>query len=471
MDKLNPEFADSGSKDADVDFDAWADTGYLDERVRYKGLNKVLNRSDSKINDAIERLPQHVADDAGELPLIQGLFTPANDFSNAAADLNTFDLSGGLTGNIRDFCYAKVSGVRKLFIVSEDISTGSPVSVFDIATGVVTGGGDLSASLPSGGSQTWYPMSICCDATNCYVLWVDTNASPDTHQVQAYALSDFSVPSAWPATGLALTAGAVAYDDDQARIRNATDTKLVVTQPWVAVSSGTSAGLNIVSKTDGTSDGVGAGNVGSVSAGQVSAVCSDGTTVFFPVELAATVSICGMTIASPGANGPSGINWPGGGSFTPAEFGGIACSGNIIVSTWADTSTIFHTHGPTNGTLAKYVTADAGKCYKLGPVCFDGKSFWSLGEREVSSTGTVYRAHVFKLRGVDRGGYNASADPYHDAVADGELFVDAYATADITSNTGAVINSYDSAIMIADGRDIWFADTAALYRLARANTR
>jgi len=470
MDKLDPVFAESGVSDTNTIFDAWAGTGYLDERVRYKGLNKVLNRADNKINETIDRAPHGVADDVGDLPFIQNLFTPVNEFSNAAADLNVFDLSGDLDDNILDFCVCKIDGERKILIVDENPADDDPIKVFDIATGAYeSGSGDQSAALTTP-TTDWDAVSICADATYCYVMFRDVGPTPDEYRVQSFALADWSVNPGWPATGLALTAGAVACDDDQIKIRNASDSKLVATQPWVAVSSGTSSGLNIIDKAAGTSDGTGAGNVGSVASGQVSCVCSDGTTVFFVVELAAGSTVCGMTIASPGANGPSGIRWPGGVGAAPAEIGNIACSGNLIVVTYRDGSYLFSVHHTENGTIATYATADDALCYTLGPVCFDGKSFWALGERDVGTSN--YLVHMFKLRGADRGGYYLSADPAVDAVADGEQYVDAYATADILVNNGTIGN-FEAGVTMSDGRDVWFCGGAAqmLYRLPRTVIR
>jgi hypothetical protein len=477
INKIDGVWAETGDKESTLT-DAKKTVGWVagadPDRPSAKRLNYLQNRIDAKANEIIDRGPKALAVAATENDYVQNLFTPANAVDNTACDLNVFDLSSDLTGNIRDFCFAIIGGERKILIVDEDVGSGNHVSVFDIATGAwESGSGDLDANLPSGGGETWYALSICADATYCYVLFVDTNASPDDHQVQSFVLTNFAVNPNWPATGLALTSGSVAYDDEQAKIRNASDSKLVVTQPWVSVSSGTSAGLNIISKSDGTSDGTGAGNVGSVSNGQVSGVCSDGTTVFFPVELAATIKICGMTIASPGANGPSGIRWPWTVTASPSEFGGIACSGNIIVATWSDGTLLYSVHHTANGTIAEYSTGDVGKCYVLGQVCFDGKSFWSLGEREVNASGTTYLTHMFKLKGAERGGFFLSADPYIDSVADGELFTSAYLTADITQNNGGVVNNYEAGVVLSDGTDVWFCGGGGqeLYKLTHTLLR
>lgn len=302
-------------------------------------------------------------------------------------------------------------------------------------------------------------------------MFRDEGPTPDEFRVQSWKLSDWSVNVGWPSTGLALTAGSVSVDDEQVRIRNASDTKLVATQPWVSVSTGASSGLNIISKSDGTSDGTGAGNVGSVSNGQVSGVCSDGTTVFFAVELAASVKICGMTIASPGANGPSGTMWPWTITADPTEFGGIACSGNLVVATWCDGSQIFSVHETEIGTVAEYATADTAKCQYLGPICFDGKNFWALGNRIVYST--IDRVHIFKLNGVCRGGYNGDLDPYIESVSDGELFVDAHFTDDFFGE----LDYFYSGGILSDGRDLWFYNGdystggRTLYRLPKSLIR
>lgn len=465
IEKLDPVFADTGDKDTDTVFDSWAEGGYVDERVRYKGINKELYRSDAKLNESIERLPKALPDDIGELPYIQEVFTPENDFSNARADLNVFSNS---FDSCTDFCFAIIGGERKLLIVDKTVATSDPVIIFDIATGAFSGSGDLSADL-STPTTSWKAISICCDETYCYVMFTDTGPSPDEQRIQSWGLADFSVNAGWPATGLALTAGSVSFNAYEARIRNANDDKLVCTQPWVAVSSGTSAGLNIVNKADGTSDGVGAGVVGSVSNGQVTDVCSDGTTVFFPVELAASVVLSGMTIASPGASGPSGAGvwWPFTVSVAPSYFGGIACSGNLVVATWKDGTRLFTLHDTAFGFIAYYNTADTQKCETLGPICFDGKSFWAIGERQPYGTNSI--THLFRLIGPDRGGFVDGLGINSETVSDGELFVDAYTTTDFLSGLVPVAGNR----ILSDGRDVWYFDAldSSIARLPRSIIR
>ena len=451
IEKINPEFADTGSKDTDAVFNDWASAAWVDERCRYKGMNKVLNRADSKINEAIDRLPKALHEDEDELPYIQGLFTPANDFSNAAADLNIFDLSGDVSA-IKDICYAKIAGSRKILLVDLQAADDDPIKIFDIEAGTVSGCGDLSSDL-STPTTDWTAISICCDETYCYVVFRDEGPSPDEFRAQSWSLADWSVNAGWPATGLALTAGSVAVDDICVRIRNATNDKLVVTQPWVAVSSGTSSGLNIISKANGTSEGTGAGNVGSVSNGQVLGVCSDGTYVYFAVGLAANVYICGMTIASPGASGPS-TEWPydydGGDSSC---FGGIACSGNLIVATWNNytDARIFTIHSADDGQIAEYSTGDQKICKELGAICFDGKNFWALGDRSIG--GVEDRTFLFELKGANRGGTYQSGN---ESVTDGELYTECYLA---IFESGSSYNLSRDAELISDGRDLWFRTT------------
>ena len=467
---LNPVFAENGDVDTDAVFNSWASNGYTPSigRVRYKGINKVLNRADAKLNEVIERLPKSLPDEIGELPFVQNLFTPTNDFSNAGSNLNVFDLSGDVS-NFKDICFAIINGERKILIVDYSTADSDPIKVFDIATGAYESAcGDISGDL-STPTTDWCSMSICCDATYCYVVFRDEGPTPDEFRVQSWALTDWSVNPGWPSTGLALTAGSVSIDDEMVRIRNAADDKLACTQPWVAVSSGTSAGINIISKDDGTSDGVGAGNVGSVSNGQVSAVCSDGTTVFFSVELAASVMICGMTIASPGANGPSGVHWPYAYSCGPTEFGGIACSGNIIVATWMDETALFTVLHTERGYMARYDTGNSQEANICGPVCFDGEEFWSFGER-IPYVGYDV-AHLFRLAGAHRGGNNETAGPYQEIVSDGESFVESFLTT--ASYSGTKITYFYAGGILSDGRDLWFygAQSQKLYRLPRSLTK
>ncbi|MCP4712592.1 MAG: hypothetical protein GY869_28540, partial [Planctomycetes bacterium] len=63
----------------------------------------------------------------------------------------------------------------------------------------------LDTGLPSGGGEDWEPNSFCCDNTYIYVLFQNNTPTPnETHYVQSYLISDYSVNTGWAATGTAL---------------------------------------------------------------------------------------------------------------------------------------------------------------------------------------------------------------------------------------------------------------------------
>ena len=451
IDKLEPVFAEDGTFDADATFATWAGNGYVDERVRYKGLNKVLNRADSRINDIIERGPKTLRKSAARVDVIRNLYTPDNSFSFGISPSNKID-----TGDSTKIYYrpapALINNERKILFNNYDLSSPGEIDVFDVTTmtleTTITG---LESGLPTdGGLEAWCTCKVICDDTYAYVLFEDRGAGSvylDTTRLKAFLLSDWSPHTGWPTAGTA-----VGGDGKGSSICFANSSHLVVSDGSLTVNNNTDAGLNLIDITDGSIIDSGCGDITGITDGQVSRLCSDGTNIYFIVTDTSTRIVCTATIADLTAGVAVG-SWPISITFSPGHAGDIACGGGYICVVSSATITNY----------VRYSTVDQGigMTLALSPaddetidnpglfnVCYDGFNFWARGLRE--SGGTTRHA-IFKID-LNR------ACRVGETLLNNDFNIISWFAFDIDSGTthSTTIGTLEEAYLVSDGRDIWF---------------
>jgi len=462
IDKIKALSEDDTSKlEGETEFEAWVGDGYVKQRVTYERHNRHGYRIDT-LGNTVANHVKGVPDDTGLTPFEKGLFTPTDCMQSVDSPENILD-TGDATKAYYALDFARISGEKKLLACN--YTTGCEVDVLDLATLSLESENDLSSGLDTTGTQDWFPLDVCNDGTYCYVLFQDTDASPETWCVQSYKLADFTVNTSWPATGLDLTGtGTFTLSDGQPKIIYAATDKLAVLQSWNTISSGTSAAVGIIDATDGTLDGEGAGGVTLTSTTDARGLCSNGTHVFFGVRDTSgnNVQIVSMPIASPGGSGMystlTGTDDIDDGSV---YLGGLCCAGNTIVMTFKDdTSNVRAVSFVTNGTSiyinTSLITTGSTDVDNLWNVVFDGMDFWAHGEEDIATGET---ARMVRLDFVNQGSCDGADNaPYRPA--DSTLGTSFFSMSPDPITGGAPVGiSYP---MVHDGRDIWLGHTAGV---------
>jgi hypothetical protein len=444
-----PVWANSGTLEPDTTWDPKVSGGMSAERLRFDRLNRMVNRADSKINEHIDRGPKGVADDGGRVDFVTGVMSPeisAMSPADYASKIETGD-----TRTFDDMVTAVVAGSLKLLTVDQandrifvyDIDTLAQETILDT---------ELLVGLDTSGTQDWAPLSCCADASFIYVLFIDYDS--DEYWIQSYRLSDWAPNPSWPSVGTQMSARQVNHLDNT-KIRNATtpvDGKLVVAQTWRYVTSGTSEGLAIVDKTDGSIDGYGAGDCLTHTNGRVLDLCSNGTYIFFAIGETSNITVCSMSIASPGANGgfySSGQSI----GLNQVYFGGIACCGESVVVTYNDYSVIYTLHNLNQQWTATFSTNNADKIQRLYDVCTDGLNFWARGDRNALGSANEIENMVYRLDGALFAGYSVQGSSTRESYSSGQDYVTGFKISQNEDNDSAS----STTLVWHDGSDLWMS--------------
>lgn len=338
------KWANSGTKTAPTG--SKINTGWInDEQVPYEWLNWLQDRVEEKVNEVLEERLNSWYDGASDWKhmVASGVW----DDSWASANETGNTISAGSTKKIIDVAgYVNSTGESRLLLldqVNTKIEVWNPRTLTSIRVS-----DDLSNDLPTGGGQTWEVYSFCTDGTNVYAMFRDTNASPDTHQVQAWVISESSsnwaiVSGGWGSTGQALTGtGNTSISGSRdGKIIVADDNNLAMFCGWNSITSSASAAIQIIAK-DNSAGAYGAGDAptgGTFSA--VKDLCSDGTYIYFmAIDGTNDLRLCSSTIATP-TSGCGGTNFanPGGYTLASSYFGTLtSCGPNMICTAIAGTS-------------------------------------------------------------------------------------------------------------------------------------
>jgi hypothetical protein len=209
-----------------------------------------------KVNEMIDQVNPNTV---YRSDLNASLYVPGSDASvkglrptAVGGQLYAYDNDLIVTGaQLVDIAYAFIDDKKKIILLDRITSR---IYVVDAETRVIddNSGTNIAAGLPSGSSENWVLTSFCTDGTYVYVIAYDSNVAPnETHRVQSYLISDWSVNSAWPSTGTLLTGTGPStllttdgYEVE--RVRFVSSTKLAISQSWNSITVNTSPGIAII---------------------------------------------------------------------------------------------------------------------------------------------------------------------------------------------------------------------------------
>jgi hypothetical protein len=354
----------------------------------------------------------------------------------------------------------------------------------------------LSDDLPSGSGQTWIPVSMACDNTYVYIIFRDTNASPDTYQIQSWDVATWDVNPGWASTGTALpvTGDPVYTSVRPSKVIVASSSKLATLNCPATITANTTAAVSILDKTDGSIDASGAGDAPTgVTARPYGSIASDGINIYFMVYEASTPScyLCTATIADPTA-GTGGSDYPL--QNSGAYYGLVCAIGGLVVSCYSTTyasedpsDLVIRTHKSTAADLDyiyrgqnPYSTpAEAQNYLYTRPLamCFDGINIWIYCTNQLVDSGaTYYRTGLLKIDAAKLLESNQDHSTFKRQLTDvaiGPFLINGRAARTNTSANTAYMS------IAFDGRDIfcnWDVEVSQtysgrLYRLAKAILR
>jgi hypothetical protein len=449
IDTIDHPWGGFGSLDTTLT-DEKRDVGWVSgdnpDRPTVERFNLLQNETDTKLNVLTNNAPKTLNPAAGSLDVIRRLYTPEISTVSLEDDINILDASD-TTKEYIDTTFT-IIGVEKKLIAINKASGACEADIFDLATAVLDDTIDLSTKLPSGSGEDWVPISICNDGTSAYIVFQDLNSN--NTRLQAYNIATWNHKAGWSATGVALTANATAIK--LGSIICCTNSKLAIAQNWVNVTSGTSSGILIHDMDDGAQLGTGSGDT-TITDGYITPfLTSDSTYVYFCVEDDSTydVEVCSMSIASPGATGCGGSNWPSLQAYTSTGANrGILSSGTKIVSIYGEDPRV-RVHSTSDAEVSD-IDISSSEAAIIEGLSFDGNNFWCLAEK--SSYAYAVRLDCVDLIGT---------------ISDGENYISLRDAADAAGPT-----------MTFDGSDMWITLTAVgstassgkIIRFAKATLR
>jgi hypothetical protein len=410
---LHP-WANDGTQESDTTLtDTKRDTGWVGgDRPSKERFNRIQYDIDNDLNKIKAELPIPYSIDFPGL-MEQILATgkwPSINFGFPHSGLNEFNYNYPTsTEALRALCvcFDPDTNYPRILALDETacrIDVHNPRSL-NPSLEPSSNSGDLSVDLPSGSGQTWMANGMACDNDSVYVVFTDTNASPDTHQIQAWDISTWDVKTGWPATGTALplTGGGTASDTRACNvIVSSSAATLAVIQTALAVSSSSTAILSIIDIDDGTINASGAGDAptgGTYSASD--SLASDGSYVYFTVRDLGTpdVYICSAAISDP-TTGCGGTGYPlqvSGATRAHLCNIGSAIASCYGYSTDAEDDEVLRVHTSTDADMdviyrgqSSYSTPVTNEKWLYSyprAMCFDGINLWIYATSDIYGTG------------------------------------------------------------------------------------
>lgn len=457
--KFDNVFANSGALDS---FDAAKkDDGLVGgDRISIENWNALQNGVEQKINDMVEEGPATYYPDATDVNamITTGLWDDSWGLPIDTANV----ISGGATKQYIDMApFFTADNEPRLPVLD---ATNNKIEVWNPRTLALVDTSDaLDDDLPAIGAEVWEPYSMFTDGTSVYVMLRDSNATPDTHQIQAWDIATWDVKTGWPTTGTALSGtGNTPHNSRDGKVIMASATKLATVSGWITIASSASTAISIIDITNGTIDSEGAGDAPTgVTAEAIDSICSDGTNIYFAVRGATNLHVCTATIADPTA-GCGGAGYPlslGAGSSSHLT----ACGPKMITNPVSpiggvtEADIVLYTHDSSDADLDQITvgqntrgTPDVADGYLLGfpwDACFDGRSLWILGS--INPTGgdlaALTKVDVAKLFLFD----TSEQRHYGDVVSGGPFIM----PPDAEHPAGGSNWIYYRCVF--DGRDIW----------------
>lgn len=377
-------------------------SGMTAERLPYPTFNRILNDIHVKINEHISKGPKGANPSSTMESVLKGIRS-SSEFGTFGYDSHNELYSGDASDEYYDLALAVIDGVRK--VICLDWTTALNVEIFDVDNMAYEGSQAIpSSSLPSDGNENWVPLAIVCDLNYAYIVF-GSNSSGSTydydHYIQAYRLSDWTVKSGWPATGLFLF--------DHATIQTphlifANDDLLAVDDDELTITGGTSRAVILIDAATGVEDSYGAGDL---SSGTVASLCSNGEYIF----IATTSYVGSMSIASP-SSGCGGTGWP---RNVGAEW--VTCLGDVVVS---NAGTAAHVLSVDNANIGTITPADNSVIKYMGYLTTDGLNFWVRGSKTIGATDRtcfLFKMNLHKLMRENSTTPEAAAEEIFEAFA------------------------------------------------------
>jgi len=440
-----PVFADSGSKDDDTTFESWAENGWVDERVRYKALNRAFNSPYAKINEIIDEYrelgPQTLTDGSTDYDHVKKLYTTDNCIASPLISSNQFDVGSTFV----NFTNCIINYEKKLLICTD---AEREIIVFDVATTTVEDTITLPVdSVPVGGYQ-WDTREVLCDEEYAYVVMYNSG-TPSTGDVriQSYSLSDWTVNTGWPATGTLLFNA-----NEKSWPIHISDDYMAYVDPTYSSGDGI---VYKLAKADGT---IGSGGQGGQATTVTGPICSDGGRIFTTNGTEINIS----NMALPG----SGSGWP----ISLTQPCGVACMGPLVATAARDTAldpiiTVSHSNHGAMGELDDTANQD----YIMGKICTDGRNFYARCAKLLASgsdnIGAIMKINPHFFSGGDPA-------PGTETVTDITPYIKVFSLS--YGEKPYSHNGADTGDICFDGRDIWtswpnFSNTTGyLFRLPYA---
>jgi hypothetical protein len=405
IEKVDGVWAETGTREPTLPA-AKKTVGFLGgDQPEVERFNELIGRSDDKLDEIIEERLNSYYDGSADhqLALSTGIWPDA--WGQVAETANT--ISSGGTKEIRDLAvFFNALGHPRLLLLDE---ANTKIEVWDPRT--LAAATDYSTSdaltddLPSGGGETWECESMCTDGTSVYCTFVDTNAAPDEHHIQAWDISSWNVKTGWPATGTALAGtGATAHSASrQSKVIVADSSNLAVACAWTTVAAVGDPAIQLFLLSDGTAVRDGAGDCTNTYF-PTSDIVSDGTNIYFTATKGIggnVVILCTATIADLTAG--LGGSYPLTLNTINEDMARICMVGTDSVvsvtsgAAFAAGTEILRTHESATAALAEYVLGQDSQAVAVSATtfminencfstCFDGVNFWALTQSDNQAT-------------------------------------------------------------------------------------
>ena len=417
-----------------------------------------------------------------------GLWDEGWGVSNDSANV----IEGGSTKAYKDMCVVFNAANQPRLLVLD--ATNTKIEAWDprtltLSTDLVTSP-DLSANLPSGGTEVWEPYAMCTDGTSVYAMFKDTDSSPNVHRIQAWNIAAWTVKSGWDSVNGTLLPRSgnppgMSYTRDGNVIIAINDSRLATANCWVSPNTQGEL-VSIINIANGVIQASGEGDApAGLFTGSIvdNSICSDGTNVFFTVvDAGSSIQTCSAQIGNPSI-GCGGTGYPYSNPGLPYRACSVSCNSSFMISVFGGRSALelaIITHNSGNATLDRimvgqnsYSTPLPGDKYIMKDPCsasFDGTNLWVLSPVESDSVGV---GDVYVLVKIDAA--RLSASPMDHGRQLDDIVCGVYLVPNITDyGSGTVGRSCKF-----DGRDMWVLPTpwpsvqnsGKIYRLPLADKR
>lgn len=469
IDKFDYTWAESGSLGTTPTDEKIQEGWVSGERPKHERFNLLQDRVEKKLNKLQrEGLDSFYRDATDPQAMITtGLW----DDSWALGPDSPNVITGGSSQDYVDFCvYFDVNKNPRLILADNN---ANKFEVWDPRTLTKLDTSDVwDDDLPNvSTTEVWECQSMCTDGTHIYAAFKDSNASPNTFQIQSWLISSWDPNASWAATGTTLPGTGTPPTGRACKIILASATKLATANKWITITSSASTAISIITKADGTIDASGAGNdtgIGGLSL-EAQDLASDGTNIFFSGDGSSGGVIATATIANP-LVGSGGSNFPV--SETQTDPFLAACGSNMIFATFSNIAatgdTAFVTVDSSNGDREKilngqnsYTTPiadDKYLLYQTYATCFDGLNLWVLGYNQHGGTSQPV---LLKIDAARFPQVTTTQRQSLNDIANGVFYIHTAAAPTWSDNVQKIL---------FDGRDIWclLDKTDKLYRLPLA---